>query len=41
VCKTKNIIEAKQNLLAHLDGELMESNRFDIEVLPDKFLFYY
>jgi diacylglycerol kinase family enzyme len=36
----KIIIKADQNLPAHLDGELMECNRFDIEVLPDKFLFH-
>ena len=37
----KIIIKAEQNLPAHLDGELMESNHFAIEILPDKFLFYY
>lgn len=39
--KTKKIIiKAEQNLSAHLDGELMEANRFYIEVLPYKFLFF-
>ncbi len=37
---TKITIKSEQNLQAHLDGELMEAKRFDIEVLPDKFLFF-
>lgn len=37
----KVIIECEQVLSAHLDGELMEARRFEIEVLPGKFLFYF
>jgi len=38
--KKKIVIKAEQNLPAQLDGELMEVTRFDIRVVPDKFLFF-
>ena len=36
----KIVVYATDLLTAHLDGELMESMRFNIEILPGKFLMY-
>ena len=37
----KIIITSSQTLQTHLDGEYMEANRLEIEILPAKFLFRY
>lgn len=34
------LIESKTKMHAHVDGEYVCSNRYDIEVLPSKFVFY-
>lgn len=42
ITKSKKIkVKSEKILIAHLDGELMKSNQFNIEILPQKFLFIY
>ena len=37
----KVVVKSEEKLSGHLDGEVMEANQFNIEILPAKFLFFY
>jgi diacylglycerol kinase (ATP) len=39
--KKKITVKSHFILNAHLDGELMEANKFEIEIIPERFLFIY